>query len=91
MKRSNEMGDTALDMYVNSEHVDVSKELLIDIVNQIVNNAEVDGFDEMSSNDFAVAGFLKLLMDTSHDLGFHKLQHDLQKLYTHYDIWGSEF
>ena len=86
MKYSNEMGDRALGMYVNHENVKVSKELLIDLVQQIVKNAEADDFDEMIANDFAVAGFLKLLMNTSHDLGFHRLQHDLQKLSLSYDL-----
>ena len=90
MKYNNEMGNRALGMYVNAEHVEVSKELLINIIQQVVKNAEVDSFDEMAANDFAVAGFLKLIMDTSHDLGFHMLQHDLQKLSVNYDLSECE-
>ena len=86
MKYSNEMGDRALGMYINNENVEVSKELLIDLVQQILKNAEDDDFDEMTANNFAVAGFLKLLMDTSNDLGFHRFQHDLQKLSLSYDL-----
>ena len=86
MKCDNEMGDMALGMYINHENVLVSKELLIDLVQQIVKNAEADDYDEMSANDFAVAGFLKLLMDTSHDLGLDRLKYDLQKLSLNYDL-----
>ena len=90
MKNKNEMGNRALNMYVNSEHVDVSKELLIEIVQQILKNCRNDGFDEMCSDDHVVSGLLKLFIDTANETGYHRLQHDLQKLYTHYDIWGSE-
>ena len=89
MKNGNEMGTRSLSMYVNSEHVDVSKELLIEIIQQIVKNCYNDGFDEICSDDHAVAGFLKLFIDTANETGYHRLQRDLQKLYTHYDIWGS--
>ena len=89
MKCNNEMGDRALGMYVNHENVTVSKELLIDLVQQIAKNAKVDDFDDMTANDFAVAGFLKLLMDTSHDLGLDRLQYDLQKLSLNYDLSKS--
>ena len=90
MRCKNEMGTRALGMYVNSAHVEVSKELLIEIVQQIVNNCHNDGFDEMCSDDHAVAGLLKLFIDTANETGYHMLQRDLQKLYAHYDIWGSE-
>ena len=90
MKIKNEMGDRALGMYVNSEHVEVSKELLIEIVQQIIKNCHNDGFDETCSDDHAVAGLLKLFIDTAYETGYHMLQRDLQKLCAHYDIWGSE-
>lgn len=90
MKNENEMGTRALSMYANSEHVDVSKELLIEIIQQIVKNCHDDSFDEMTVDDHAVAGLLKLFIDTANETGYHRLQRDLQKLYTHYDIWGSE-
>tara|TARA_Y100000591_G_C21811135_1_gene687976 strand:- start:519 stop:809 length:291 start_codon:yes stop_codon:yes gene_type:complete len=86
MKCNNEMGDRALGMYVNHENVAVSKELLIDLVQQIAKNSEIDGCDEMEANDFAIAGLLKLLMDTSHDLCLYRLQYDLQKLSLNYDL-----
>jgi hypothetical protein len=89
MRYENETGNRALGMYVNSEHVDVSKELLIEIIQQIAKNCYNDGFDEICSDDHAVAGFLKLFIDTANETGYHRLQRDLQKLYTHYDIWGS--
>ena len=86
MRYENETGNRALGMYVNSEHVDVSKELLIDIIQQIVKNCYNDGFDEICSDDHAVVGMIKLFMDVADETGYHRLQSDLQKLYTHYDI-----
>ncbi len=91
MRYDNIMGNRALGMYVNSENVDVSKELLIDLITQIVKNAEEDGFDEVSANDFAIAGLFKILIDTSNDLGLHRLQHDLQRLSVDYGLSNCDW
>jgi hypothetical protein len=86
MRYSNEVGDRALGLYAGHEHIEVSKDLLSDVVMQIVNNSEEDGYDDVQANDFAVAGLLKLFMETSNGLGLHRLEYDLQKLSVDYGV-----
>jgi len=89
MRYKNEMGNRALGMYVNSEHVDVSKELIIDIVRQIVKNCYNDGFDEIEADDYSEAGMIKLFMEVANEIGYHRLQRDLQRLSIGYDFCCS--
>ena len=89
MRYESETGNRALGMYVNCEHVDVSKELLIEIVQQIVKNCYNDGFDEMAVDDHAVSGMIKLFMDVADETGYHRLQRDLQRLSTGYNFCCS--
>ena len=86
MRFNNETGNRALGLYVNAEHVDVSKELLIEIVQQIAKNCYNDGFDEMATDDHVVAGLLNLFMDVADETGYHRLQRDLQRLSIGYDL-----
>ena len=91
MRYDNEMGNRALGMYVNNEHVEVSKDLLTDVLKQIIKNSEIDGHDEVCANDYAVAGLFKILIDTSNDLGLHRLQHDLQRLSVDYGLSNCDW
>ena len=91
MRYDNEMGNRSLGMYVNAEHVNVSKELLIEVAQQIVKNCSNDGFDEMCADDHVVAGFLKLFMDVANETGYHRLQRDLQRLSVQYDLSYCEW
>ena len=86
MRYINDTGNRALGMYVNAEHVDVSKELLIDIVERITKNCAADDFDEMAVDDHAVAGMLNLFMEVANKTGYHRLQSDLQRLSLRYNL-----
>ena len=90
MRYINDTGNRALGMYVNAEHVDVSKELLIDIVERIVKNCLDDDFDDMAADDHAVAGMLNLFMEVANKTGYHRLQNDLQRLSLSYDLSECE-
>ena len=90
MRYINDTGNRALGMYVNAEHVDVSKELLTDVIQQITKNCYNDGFDEMAVDDHAVAGMLNLFMEVANKTGYHRLQSDLQRLSLSYDLSECE-
>lgn len=80
MRYNNEMGDRALGLYVNNEHVEVAKDLLSDVLKQIDVNCNEDGYDECDVSDFVVAGLVMLVMDVAEQNGYHQLMHDLQEL-----------
>jgi hypothetical protein len=90
MKYDNEVGYKSLNLYANKEHVEVSKELLLQIIKQILKNCKKDCLDEFdvdcTVNDHAVAGLLLLFMEVASDAGYIKLVHDLQYLAINYDL-----
>lgn len=86
MRFENEVGYRALHLYAGSEHVDVVKALLIDILKQLDKNCEEDGLDEVDVNNHAVAGLMQIFMDVAQDSGYHKLLHDLQYLAVDYGL-----
>ena len=65
MRFNNETGNRALGLYVNAEHVDVSKELLIEIVQQIAKNCYNDGFDEIFLNNIGQPNKLFRILDNN--------------------------
>ena len=80
MKYDNEFGYRALGLYADHEHVEVSKELLNVIINQILENCEKDDLDELDVHDHAVAGLMLLFMDVASSAGYIKLMRDIQDL-----------
>ena len=86
MRFENEVGCRALNLYVDSEHIDVVKALLIDILKQLDKNCEEDGLYEVDVNNHAVAGLMQIFMDVAQDSGYHKLLHSLQYLAVDYGL-----
>ena len=80
MKYDNECGKRALGIYANHEHVVVVKELLTEIVNQIIEDGTKDDLDEIDVHDHAVAGLMNLFMDVANNSGYLRLEKDLQDL-----------
>ena len=80
MRYNNECGERALGLYANHEHVVVAKELLSEIINQIVEDGDKDGLDDIDVHDHAVAGLINLFMEVANNSGYIRLQRDLQDL-----------
>ena len=86
MRYDNECGDRALGLYANHEHVKVSKELLTEIVNQILEDGDKDGLDEIGVHDHAVAGLMLLFTDVASSCGYLRLTKDIQDLAVNYNL-----
>ena len=80
MRYDNWCGERALGLYVNHEHVVVAKELLSEIVNQIIEDGTKDGLDETDVHDHVVAGLILLFSDIADSEGYLRLSKDLQDL-----------
>lgn len=80
MRYDNECGERALGMYANHEHVVVAKELLSEIVNQIVEDGTKDDLDEIDVHDHVAAGLILLFSDIADSEGYLRLSKDLQDL-----------
>lgn len=86
MRYNNECGERALCLYANHEHVVVAKELLSEIINQIVEDGDKDGLDDIDVHDHAVAGLINLFMEVANSSGYIRLQRDLQGLSVDYGL-----
>ena len=86
MNYDNEMSNRSLGMYADKEYIDVSKELLNEVVRQIDENCINDDLDEHDAADHAVAGLMQLFVDVSADNGYHQLMYDLQELSVKYGL-----
>ena len=85
MRYVNNVSKRALELYVDSEHVDVSSELLIEVVEQIQKNANAEeNLSEVDVAEYAVAGLMQIIMDVADCTGHHRLYHDLQMLSLEY-------
>jgi hypothetical protein len=83
MRYKNEVGERALGLYADHEHVVVAKQLLTEIINQIIEDGIKDDLDEIEVHDHAVAGLMNLFMevaDSSGYLGYLRLEKDIQDL-----------
>lgn len=80
MRYKHFIGERALRLYAKAEYVDVAKELLIEIINQIVVEGNKDGLDDTAVHDHSVAGLILLCSDIANDFGYLKLSKDLQDL-----------
>ena len=86
MRYNNECGERALGLYANHEHVVVVKELLSEIINQIIEDGTKDDLDEIEVHDHAVAGLTSLFMEVASNSGYIRLQRDLQDLSVDYGL-----
>ena len=84
MKYDNEVGERALGLYANHEHVVVAKELLTEVVNQIITDGTKDDLDEIDLHDNVVAGLILLFSDVADSSGYLRLSKDLQDLSVKY-------
>ena len=86
MRYDNECGKRALGIYANHEHVVVAKELLTEIINQILEDGEKDDLDEIEVHDYAVAGLMLLFTDVASTSGYLRLAKDIQELAVNYNF-----
>lgn len=86
MRYDNEVGKRALGIYANHEHVVVAKELLTEIVNQILEDGIKDDLDEIGVHDHAAAGLMLLLTDVTSSCGYLRLARDIQELAVNYNF-----
>ena len=91
MRYNNDCGKRALGLYANHEHVEVSKELLTEVVNQIIEDCDKDGLDEIDVHDHAVAGLMLLFIDVADSCGYLKLAKDIQELSVDYNLSNKHF
>ena len=88
--RYENVGYKALDLYAESEHIDVAKQLLKQIMLQINKNCIKDGLDELDVADHVGAGLMQLIMDVGEDTqyihGQHRLVMDIQDLTVKYNL-----
>ena len=63
MRYVNNVSKRALELYVDSEHVDVSSELLIEVVEQIQKNVNAEeNLSEVDVAEYAVAGLMQIII-----------------------------
>ena len=87
MRYVNNVSKRALEIYVDSEHVDITSKLLIEVVEQIQKNANAEeNLSEVDVADHAVAGLMQIIMDVADSTGYHRLYHDLQMLSLEYRL-----
>ena len=86
MKYENECGKRALGIYANHEHVVVAKDLLTEIINQIIEDGTKDDLNETEVHDYAVAGLMNLFMTVANNSGYLRLERDLQDLSVDYGL-----
>ena len=86
MKYDNECGKRALGIYADHEHVVVAKELLTEIINQILEDGEKDDLDEIEVHDYAVSGLMLLFTDVASTSGYLRLAKDIQELAVNYNF-----
>ena len=86
MRYDNECGKRALGIYANHEHVVVAKELLTEIINQILEDGEKDDLDEIEVHDYAVSGLMLLFTDVASTSGYLRLAKDIQELAVNYNF-----
>ena len=86
MRYDNEVGERALGMYANHEHVVVAQDLFTEIINQIIGDAAKDDLDEVEVDDHAVAGLMLLVMNVCNSNGYLRLEKDIQDLAVKYGI-----
>ena len=86
MRYDNEFGKRALGLYANHEHVVVAKELLTEVVNQILEDGIKDDLDEIGVHDHAAAGLMLLFTDVASSCGYLRLAQDIQELAVNYDF-----
>ena len=86
MRYDIEIGERALGMYANHEHVVVAKELLSEIVNQIVEDGTKDDLDEIDVHDHVVAGLMLLISDIANSHGYLRLEKDIHDLAVDYGL-----
>ena len=86
MKFENETGNRALGLYVDAEYVDVTSDILNEVVKQINSNCIEEKLDAEESADLVVAGLLQLFIETASCNGYHQLQKDLQFLSIKYGL-----
>ena len=86
MRYDNECGKRALGIYANHEHVVVAKELLTEIINQIIEDGEKDDLDEIEVHDYAVSGLMLLFTDVASTSGYLRLAKDIQELAVNYNF-----
>lgn len=86
MRYDNECGERALGLYANHEHVVVAKDLLTEIINQIIEDGTKDDLDEVDVDEHAVAGLMLLVMNIANSNGYLRLEKDIQDLAVKYGI-----
>ena len=86
MRYDNEVGKRALGIYANHEHVVVTKELLTEIINQILEDGTKDDLDEIGVHDHAAAGLMLLFTDVASSCGYLRLSKDIQDLAVNYNF-----
>lgn len=86
MRYDNECGKRALGIYADHEHVVVAKELLTEIINQILEDGEKDDLDEIEVHDYAVSGLMLLFTDVASTSGYLRLAKDIQDLAVNYNF-----
>ena len=89
MKYDNECGKRALGIYADHEHVVVAKELLTEIINQILEDGAKDDLNEIEVHDYAVAGLINLFMAVADSSGYLRLEKDIQDLAVKYGLSHS--
>ncbi len=86
MRYNNECGEKALGLYANHEHVVVAKEMLTEIISQIIEDGTKDGLVLDEVDDHVVAGLMLLFMDVAEGYGYHRLLKNLQDLSVDYGL-----